>query len=447
MFKKIALTLACFTSATTIQAKQHFTDVLACHTHAEHPGIAVRLEQAGKLVYQGANGIADLNSKRALSSSDVFQIGSVTKQFTAAAILLLVEQGKLSLQDSVAKIIPEINSDYAGLKIMNLLSHTAGLGDYFGVRRVSRRWDEYANSAEIIKQISRIDPVVAPGAEFRYSNIGYLLLGRIIEITADKSYAQFLQDNVFKPLAMTKSRVIERGFTDTGIVPGHSANRRKPGKFMAPEAVDRSWIGAAGAIASTLEDLAKWHQALRTGKVISQENYQLMVKKALLNSGETINYGMGFNIFPIQNLLSYSHDGGVPGYMVWTVYFPDKDLFAAAFSNNESQHPGPALLDMISMQLGLTPEPIAQVQKLSLADRLVGKYRFEDGTTTTISFDGEHLYAKSKGQDKRQLVARENDSFSYTCTQDFFKLVEDDGKTLLTPVSMFFGEGTPAIKL
>lgn len=455
VIKKLFVSLyfgVCACSATT--QKIDFDEILQCHNNAKAPGMVVSLEQSGKQIYSGAIGVANIETMKALHVDDIFQIGSVTKTFTAAAILKLSEKNKLSLQDTLGKFIPDINPEYKYLTIDSVLSHTSGLPDYLGAPAVSKVYDKYASIDQVIQSISKQPLNSKPGKKYSYSNLGYVLLGKIIEVSSGVPYDQFMLNTFFKPLNMANTFVITTG-TSAGEVNGYTSSRNEPQKYLpAAEStqrqwnVDRSWIYSAGAIASTLADMSLWQNALKSGNIISKESYKLMTTSAKLNNNVSINYGYGLDIYPISGLDSVSHQGQVPGFFAWHVYFPNEDLTATAFTNIDSKHPGPALLDMIALQLNLSPKPVLDREKIKhMAARLVGSYRSPDAKILNILFEDDTLYSQYKGENKRKLIARENNSYSYQCTENYFQLRENNGKNEIVPVYLYQGEQEALIKL
>ncbi|GGO73003.1 serine hydrolase domain-containing protein [Bowmanella pacifica] len=424
--------------------EQVFRNVLNCHSSPENPGLSVRLEQQGKLIFTGAAGVSNLETGKPLSREDVFQIGSVTKQFTAAAILMLQEQGKLSVKDNVKKHLPAFAHN--NITIEQLLSHTSGLADYFTEADVTDHWHQYTDIDQIIEKISAIEINAAPGEQYQYSNVGYLYLGKIIESVSGESYAGFLQKHIFTPLEMHSSFVMTQGDSLKQVV-GYTQNRGQKDHFTQPFKVDRSWMYAAGAIASTVANMGKWQQALMTGKVISPNSYKLMTTKAALANGEEVDYGFGINISPIAGQPSFHHEGQVPGFMAWSVYLPKSDLYAVALSNNDAAHPGPALLDMMAIQLGLSPQPVSAEQASSVASNLLGKYRFEDGKTLELFEAQGKWFGKTDNQAPRELVLRENNAFSYACSENYFELRHSERGIQLVPMHLYFGEGKSANRL
>ncbi|QYX66387.1 beta-lactamase family protein [Shewanella putrefaciens] len=445
MVKKLLFSSIFFVSC--VDAQEHdFSAMLSCHASLDKPGLAVSIEQAGKHVFTGVLGVADISTREPLKVDDTFQIGSITKQFTAAAILQLVQNKKLSLKSTLGDFIKDIPVEYASLTIESVLSHTSGLQNYNLDAGIRQRWDKYATIDEVINQVSKMPVLRKPGVDYAYSNTGYILLGKVIEVASGLTYSEYLQRNIFSPLGMQNSFVVTNGESSKQIVKGYTTNRDAPNLYLAPEIVDRSWIYAAGAIASTLDDMSLWHRGLSSGKVISAENYQLMVSRAKLNNGESVNYGFGTDVYPISGLPSYSHQGQVPGFMAWSIYFPSHDLLGTVFGNNDSVHPGPALLNMIARQLNLSPTPIVDKNITEQAKILIGQYKGADDTVMTVTFDDGQLIATTGNGVIRKLVLRENNAFSYECTEDYYQLREQDDKRLLVPVSIYMGELAPLVR-
>lgn len=446
MLKKLLFSSLFF--VTCVDAQEHdFSAMLSCHASSDKPGLAVSIEQSGKHVFKGALGVADISTREPLKVDNTFQIGSISKQFTAAAILQLAENKKLSLKNTLGDFITDIPAEYASLTIENVLSHTSGLPNYNSDTGIRQRWDTYAPIDEVINAVSKMPVLAKSGVDYAYSNTGYILLGKVIEVASGLTYSEYLQRNIFYPLGMKNSFVVTKGVSSKQIVKGYTSNRNAPNLYLAPETVDRSWIYAAGAIASTLDDMSLWHRGLSSGKVISAENYQLMVTRAKLNNGESVNYGFGTDVYPISGQPSYSHQGQVPGFMAWSVYFPSHDLLGTVFGNNDAVHPGPALLNMIARQLNLSPAPITHKNITEQAKALIGKYKGADDTVITVAFDDGQLSAKTDSGVIRKLVLRENNSFSYECTEDYYELREQNDKRVLVPVSIYMGERAPLVRM
>lgn len=421
-------------------AKQNpFSETLACHSSDSNPGIAVRLEQSGEVIYSGVAGLANIQNKQQLKLDDVFQIGSVSKQFTAAAILQLAERDKLKLSNTLGDFIKGLPKDYAQVTVERVLSHTSGLPNYNNDARIRNIWHKEKSLDGIIKEFTKQSVVAKSGELFHYSNTGYVLLGKVIEVASGLTYADYLKTHIFKPAQMNSSYVIERGEGNTGITGYTSAN-------VTPIKVDRSWVHASGAIASTLEDMSRWHQALINGRVISKASYEKMITPALLNNGETSPYGFGLYNYPISGKMTINHEGWIPGFMTWSIYLPENDLYAVAFSNNDAKHPGPLVLDLIAKQLKLSPAPTTDINK-GFTEDLIGKYQFTDQRVMTISQENKQIFAQIDDEPKRRLTLRADNSFSFECTENFYRLSNLNNAITLTPVSLYRGEGQPLRKM
>lgn len=244
MLKKLLFSAPFFISSVDAQ-EYDFSDILSCHAASDKPGLAVSIEQSGKHIFKGALGVADVSTREPLTADDTFQIGSISKQFTAAAILQLAEKQKLSLKSTLGDFISGIPAEYANLTIESVLSHTSGLPNYNSDVVVRQRWDKYAAIDEVINVVSKMPVLSKPGVDYAYSNTGYILLGKVIEVASGLSYSEYLQRNIFIPLGMKHSFVVTKGVSSNKIVKGYTASRDTPNLYLPPETVDRSWIYAA----------------------------------------------------------------------------------------------------------------------------------------------------------------------------------------------------------
>ena len=403
-----------------------FDRVLACYNDENAPGTVIRIEQNNELIYSGAIGLANLDSKRKLDKNDVFQIGSVTKTFTAAAILTLAEQKKLFLHDSLSKFIPELNAIYGSVTLESVLSHTSGLPNYLTYPDVTAIWHKEAGIDVVVSAMSK-------------------------QAVSGQSYSQYLAQTFFKPLAM-KNTFVKTSGLHLPSVRGYTSHAETPKEYIPAELskereweVDRSWIAGSGAIASTLTDMAIWQKALASGKVISNTLYQEMHTKTVLSNKQQLNYGYGINVYPIAGLASHNHEGMVPGFFSWQVHFPNEKIIATALTNLDKKHPGPALLDMISLHLGLTPERASGEKADKTIASLIGRYVSDEKELTIFERSGK-LYSQYTGEQERVIVPRKNSAYSYECTENYFQLRESEGQKVLVPVHLYFGEQAPLIK-
>jgi CubicO group peptidase (beta-lactamase class C family) len=254
-----------------------------------------------------------------------FRIGSVTKQFTAMAVMILQERGKLKVDDPVSKYLDDAPKAWDGITIHHLLSHTSGIPSYTGFpQMMSRTVRLQATVDEVIATFQDKPLEFSPGERFAYSNSGYHLLGKIIEKASGQDYETFLREAILQPLEL-KDTGYDQAAT---ILPGRAAGYARTPKGLAnAQYIDMSWPYAAGAIYSTVEDLARWDQALSAGKLVGPGSYQAMYTPVKQN------YGYGWMIRDRSGRKEISHNGGIHGFSSSLVRYPDDKLCIVVLSN------------------------------------------------------------------------------------------------------------------
>lgn len=446
------------TQSQTTQ-KKRFDEILACHTQTTAPGMAIIASQGGKLLYRGARGLANAELNVPLTPDNIFHIGSVSKQFTAAAILLLAEQHKLTLDDNLHSYVPHWPTGDHQVTIRQLLSHTSGLADYTSNQQIMKTRLQESVSLDELLAIVADDPMLfAPGEKYSYSNTGYVLLGKIIEVASGQSYADFMQQQIFDKLGMKSTRIAGRqlinnrasGYTysATGMM-----NDNRTEHYRNAMLIDMSWPHAAGAIASSPDDMVTWFTALKDGNLVSPASYRKMSTRARLNDGSPVNYGFGLDIGPLYKYQTISHQGSVPGFFTWSVYFPEKDLYVAALSNNDSLHPGPAALHIAGEILGAVPafSPITPSRRQ--LSQLTGRYQLSPESYREISDDNGQLYSQRDGGPKEKIYPLAGDTqadmtLGFKCAPDYFKVMKNDrGQAEMLSYSAFSPEPQRALKL
>lgn len=245
-------------------------------------GLSVAIVKDGQVALAKGYGKRSLADGRPVEADTMFAIGSVSKQFTCAAILLLAEEGKLSPRDPVAKWYPTLTRA-ADITLLDLMNHTSGYPDYYPLDFVDRRMLKRIDPDELLRQYAGGKLDFEPGSRYSYSNTGYILLGRVVEIVSGQSFGAFLADRFFKPLGMDRT-AYEPDANDPRLAQGYTTFALSDPEAIAPEA--RGWAGAAGAMYSTPSDLAKWSLALHGGKVLKPDTYALMTAPRKLTSGK-----------------------------------------------------------------------------------------------------------------------------------------------------------------
>jgi len=301
------------------------------------PGMSIAVAKGSEIIHAKGYGYADITDKKKAKSDHIYRIGSVTKQFTSAAIMQLVEQGKINLDDPLTKYVPDFPSPGENVTVTHLLQHTSGIRSYTNLASFMRLIKEPTTHQQLIDIVSEVEFDFQPGEEFRYNNSGYYLLGVIIEQVSGQTYADYLKDHVYP----------KAGLTDTGYganeypTPQHArgymlANK----KFKDERYMDMSRPFAAGSLESTVEDLMRWNYALRNGKVVSAESYEMMTTNGTLNNGEKIQYGFGLFVGEMDGRPMVQHGGGIHGFSCMMAYFPDEDVALAVLTNLRQGHGG-----------------------------------------------------------------------------------------------------------
>jgi len=272
------------------------------------PGLTLGVFKDGKPVKMAAYGKSDLELNTPVTIDDLFEIGSCTKQFTAAATLLLAERGKLSIEDPVSKWIPEAPASWSQLTLRHLLFQMSGLQDYALVPGVGLT-DSY-DRATWFSKMAPLPMDFEPGAAWAYSNTNYALLGYVVEKASGVPYTQFVTDNILKPLGMTHTVFVD----PYAVIPHRSHGFMVDSGSVIRAPYSGGGIQSDGTLASTIGDLEKWDQALRERKILSPASYALMWSRAKLNSGRTRAYGTGWFLSQLWEPDYVGHGGNSSGY-------------------------------------------------------------------------------------------------------------------------------------
>jgi len=297
-------------------------------------GIVAAVVQDDDTLLMQSYGKADVEWDVPMPLDAMFVIGSVTKQFTAVAVLRLRDEGKLSLEDDITKWLPDFDTHGHSVTLRHLLNHTAGIGDFteapeFGGLSTNIRFPR--DSAYALLQ--RLPPQFAPGEIQIYNNSGFWLLGLVIEKASGMSYEDYVEKNIFAPLGMTRSMYCN----SLENVP-----RRAHGYFVSRDSVIRpawtivhTWPFSAGSLCSTAGDMVTWLQALHGGKVLTPESYAEFISPARLNDGTPLRYGMGIQVGPDPSGLMYlGHGGRAPGFWVEVGWYPEARMAVVVMINN-----------------------------------------------------------------------------------------------------------------
>lgn len=293
-------------------------------------GLSLAVIKSGKILTARGYGWANLEHRLKANPETVYEIGSITKQFTATAIMMLVEEGKIQLEDPISQYIDATPTAWKDVTIRHLLTHTSGIKSYTELPLFIRMTVFPTTPKEVVKLLAPIALEFKPGEKWKYSNSGFYLLGMIVEKASGKPYARFLQDRIFGPLGMSSTRVNDL----KDIIPNRAAGYDWNGKeWKNAMAIDMTWPYSAGAIVSTVQDMAKWDAALYTEKLVKASSLRTMWTPARLNDGSKTNYGFGWQLDTVRGHRSMRHTGGIPGFITQENRYPDDRLTVVVFTN------------------------------------------------------------------------------------------------------------------
>jgi CubicO group peptidase (beta-lactamase class C family) len=425
----LALCAAVFSIARSQNTKlsAELDKVLKEEFSLNNTGVAALVSSNGKIIYKKAIGMANAELNVPMQTDNVFRIASITKQFTSVAILQLMENGKLNLQDEITKFIPDYPVQGATITIEHLLTHTSGIRDFTSMRDTMQRSKMDFTPVQMIALFKDQPIRFSPGSKYEYSNSNYIILGYIIEKLSGKSYGQYLEDNFFKPLGMTSSFY----GNDSKIIKKRAAGYTKSGEVIKnADVISMTQPYAAGAIMSTAEDLFKWHQAVQSYKLVQKETLDKAFTKFKLTNGTESNYGYGWRLGYIQGSPSIGHAGMIPGFMSMAMYLPQNDVYVVVLSNCDCVSPEMATVKLAAVAIG---QPYATKEitlESSILQSYAGVYENKNGEQRVITVQNGKLYSQRGASPKAGLKAFEKNKFFFDdpmITMEF--VANTNGKT------------------
>ena len=292
------------------------------------PGVSLAVLRKGKIILLKSYGLANVEHQVPVKPVTVFQSGSMGKQFTAAAVMLLVQENKLSLDDKISKYFPDFPASWKDITVWNLLTHTSGLGDYPPEIDLKRDYTEDELLASF--KIAPLD--FEPGSSWNYSNVGYVILGILIRKITGEYYGDFIKEKIFGPLQMTTARVI----SEADIVPNRAAGYR----LVKGELKNQDWVSpstnstADGSLYFSILDLVKWDEALYTDRPLTQASRNKIWTAARLRDGTTKDYGLGWHLGEYHGRRLVFHGGAWQGFKTFIIRFLDTKLTIIFLANS-----------------------------------------------------------------------------------------------------------------
>jgi CubicO group peptidase (beta-lactamase class C family) len=340
------------------------------------PGVALAVVKNGELVHSQSYGLANLEWDCPIQPHTVFQLASITKQFTATAIMLLEQQGKLHLADSITTYLPNYPTHDRTITITHLLNHTSGIKSYTGLESfVSELARKAMSPNDLLAYFQDLPLEFEPGTRFLYNNSGYHLLGLIIEKVASMSYEEFIKQNIFQPLGMNHSYYMH----NKAVIPQRASGYDKtPQGYQQADFLNMLIPYAAGSLGSTVEDLVRWDAGLHTEQLLDKATQERMYTPVQLADGSAEPYGFGFGIHDYKGHRLIHHGGGIFGFHTFIARFVDDKAMIAILANN------PAIdVEKITRKIAnhifeiptVTHTPITL--STAILDKMVGTYLIE----------------------------------------------------------------------
>lgn len=399
---------------------------MASHSAANAPGVSILIAKNGQVIYKKAVGLANLELQIPLTTDNVFEIGSITKQFTSVSILMLEEQGKLQLQDEITKYIPDYPTLGKTITIHHLLNHTSGIKSYTNMESFKKNARKDMTPTELIDVFKNEPMGFDPGEKFLYNNSGYILLGHIIEVVSGESYADFIQKYIFDKVGMTSTYYGSM----KKIIPNRASGYSDNNGFTNADYLSLTLPYAAGSIMSTVDDLLKWQNAISANSLIKRSSLEKAINGSILNSGEKIPYGYGWGKGSISGSKTIEHSGGIFGYTSNGIFFPEENMYVIALSNCDCSNVSEASSRIAAMAIGKPLPDIEDAITLigSEQQKWLGAYQYEENVIRYITLENGQLYSQKEGSTKLKIYPMTKTKFIFESGATAYEFFEKDEK-------------------
>lgn len=393
---------------------------------SDRPGAAVIVVKDGRTLFRKAYGMADLELGVPLQPDMVFRLGSITKQFTAAAILMLAEEGKLSLQDPIEKHLAGYPTQGHVITIEHLLTHTSGIQSYTDMPGwMTSRIQSPMTVTELIDGFKKEPMQFAPGERWAYNNSGYILLGAIVEKASGKTYEAFVKERIFQPLGMTASYYDRTEPIIPKRAPGYTREGDQPRNARY---LSMTQPYAAGSLASTVDDLARWDGSQYTETLLKKASLERAWTPYVLKDGKPTGYGYGWGVSKLRGRRAISHGGGIFGFSTYAVRLPDERVYVAVLCNSDSPSadPGYVAKKIAALAVG---DPFAEPAAITLdpkvLERYAGVYRIDETSTRTVTVENGRLYTQRSGGERLEVRPGSETDFFYDKSLTRLRFVPD----------------------
>lgn len=421
----LVITTYCHAQGGSPERTAAMDKALTDHFTGDAPGGAVLVAKGGVVLYEKAIGLADITKKTPLSTDNVFRIGSVSKQFTALAILQLADAGKLKLSDEIQLYVAFPKKGQI-ITIEHLLTHTSGIPNYTAQPSFNaERYGKDITLDSLIASFAELPLEFAPGTKWNYSNSGYILLGAILEKASGQSWEAYLREHIFKPAGMSHSSAS----AFNGQLPGEALGYAEGDSgYEVATYLSMSWPYAAGTMRSTVGDLWAWNRSVFAGKLLPRSWVEKAHTEHLLTDGSATHYGYGWSMMNVQGSRTIEHGGGINGFVSRSLYLPEEDIYVAVLTNRESDDASTLAPTLAAIAMGKPYAGTVVPLDPKKAAEYTGVYTNKDSVERYITADEKGLHSQRQGSSVRDLDHLGNDRFLAHGDVITFTFQRTDGK-------------------
>lgn len=402
------------------------------------PGGVVLVRKGDQVLLREGYGLADVENQVPMTADKVLPLASVTKQFTAFAVLQLVQAGKLTLDQPVGEVLIGLPPALAKVSLRQLLTHSSGVRNISKIAesRAARRNE--ASVDELIAYFRDLPLEFEPGSRFEYSNSNYIVLTKVIETVSGTSYADYMDKAVFSPLSMSRTRF----GSHTDLVPGRAHGyRRVGGKLQNADFISMTQPQGAGSLISTVDDLNRWDAALSEGRLVDTALMAQAFSKVRLNDGSQMPYGFGWFVGQVQGQASNEHSGFINGFSSYTLRVPGQKLYVTVLTNSEQFWPDDFAVELAAIALG-KPFDKLPAKNADTATWL-GRYAFGKGDVRELKQDAGKLVMLQEGGKPTPVTAAADGRYYLAESLDYLSFERrTDGKLAMTMHGRLMGDST-----
>ncbi len=442
----------CFASCLFSQSLESKIDqLLTKDFNSNSTGVSVLVAKNENPLYQKAFGLANLELNVPMTPDHVFEIGSITKQFTAVAILMLQEKGKLNIEDAITKYIPDYPTQGKTITIHHLLNHTSGIKSYTSIKSFMKLSKTDLSPKELINVFKDEPMNFNPGEKYSYNNSGYILLGYIIEVVTGESYENFIEKNIFNKINMSSSYYGNK----SKVIKNRASGYSKAGnEYINAEYISMTLPYAAGSLMSTTSDLLKWQNALNNNELISKASFEKASNGSTLNDKTHIPYGYGLQKGKINGSMSIQHGGSIFGFKSMGIYLPEEKVFVSVLSNCICKSPTILAKKIAALAIDKPYPNLDNSVKLDEKElkKWEGAYLFGD-VVRHITIKDNFLFSQIEGRAKNKLFPLSANKFIFKNGFPAYEFsIKDDGSRqlkMITDDNSYIGletEKTPPVE-